>query len=347
MSKRRWFALAVVLTLLVTLIIALTPGQPRKEAYAPDSVMPEGAGAFAALLEDRGASIAFHYSISDAVQTADSSTLIAIPWSVASALSTEHAEILRNSGARIVIFSDATTASLKHWGIDLTPRWAGAPTASGSGYSATVIGPISQVIDGPGTFPAAGGVVVGERAGLTLVADGSLLTNEKLAKNHNAALGLELFDSPSILWVSVNAVWSPAAPTPAPTLTYPWVIPTLIAACGVVLFAGAYAGRRFGPLVAERLPSAVDSRESRRGLALLYSKSADPARAAAVLRADAIARLAPSAGIARNASPDVVVATLSAHTGVEPAQLMNLLYTRPITTDAQLVEIQRELEGIS
>ncbi|MGV9182502.1 DUF4350 domain-containing protein [Arcanobacterium canis] len=348
MRKRRFVIIAAIVLILITAALLLSPTPANQDALAPDAVRPEGAGALSALLEDNGASVSYTTSISDAVARSSRDSTLILPWSVAAAMTPSQAKQAKKTQAHIVIISDETTASLKNWGYDVAPRWIGATTAtsSDSHFAARTIGPLHQVIPGPGFFPADGGVAVSQHSNITLLADGSLLTNAHLATHHNAALGLDIVGSHrSIIWVSVRGVWHTPTVKDNQPLTYPWLIPALIGAGGIVVFAALLLGRRFGPLVPERLPSVIDARESRRGLALAYSLSRDPGHAASVLRAASIARVAKTVGLDRHDTPEMVVTTLAQHTAQDPQQLTELLYTRQITTDSQLVELQHELEG--
>ncbi|MFC5281331.1 DUF4350 domain-containing protein [Arcanobacterium canis] len=348
MRKRHFVIIAAIILILVTAALLLSPRPANQDALAPDAVRPQGAGALGALLEDNGASISYTTSISDAVARLSRDSTLVLPWSVASAMTPAQARQVKNTQAHIVIISDETTASLKNWGYDVAPYWIDATTATSSDthFAARTIGPLRQVIPGPGFFAADGGVAISQRSNVTLLADGSLLTNAHLATHHNAALGLDIVGSHrNIIWVSVRGVWHTPTPKADQPLTYPWLIPALIGAGGIAAFGAVVLGRRFGPLVPERLPSIVDARESRRGLALAYSLSRDPGHAAAILRAASIARVAKTVGLNRHATPETVVTTLAHHTARDPQQLTELLYTRQITTDSQLVELQRELEG--
>lgn len=92
-----------------------------------------------------------------------------------------------------------------------------------------------------------------------------------------------------------------------------WLWGTLQLAVAALL-AAAWRGRRFGPLVTEKLPVAVHASEATEGHARLYRKAGARDRAAALLREAARTRLAPLVGVShRDAhSPDVLVPALSA-----------------------------------
>ncbi len=120
----------------------------------------------------------------------------------------------------------------------------------------------------------------------------------------------------------------------------------------ILLVSGAAAavwkGRRFGPLVREKLPVAVPASEASAGLGRLYRQSGARGHAAAALRAASIGRLAAKLGLPLSASPALVVERVARAAGADPAAVAPLLYGAPPATDNDLVTLAsrlKELEG--
>ncbi|MGW0859734.1 DUF4350 domain-containing protein [Streptomyces sp. NPDC002690] len=125
-----------------------------------------------------------------------------------------------------------------------------------------------------------------------------------------------------------------------------WLWGTLQLAVAALL-AAAWRGRRFGPLVAERLPVAVHASEATEGHARLYQRAGARDRAAALLRESARTRLAPLVGISpREAhSSDVLVPALSARLPAGTA-LDALLFGPTPDDDSALVRLADQLDAL-
>ncbi|WP_328721377.1 DUF4350 domain-containing protein [Streptomyces sp. NBC_00247] len=125
-----------------------------------------------------------------------------------------------------------------------------------------------------------------------------------------------------------------------------WLWGTLQLAVAALL-AAAWRGRRFGPLVTEKLPVAVHASEATEGHARLYRRAGARDRAAALLRESARTRLAPLVGISpRDAhSPDVLVPALSARLPAGGA-LDALLFGPTPDDDTALVRLADQLDAL-
>ncbi|MCX5397392.1 DUF4350 domain-containing protein [Streptomyces sp. NBC_00102] len=125
-----------------------------------------------------------------------------------------------------------------------------------------------------------------------------------------------------------------------------WLWGTLQLAVAAAL-AAAWRGRRFGPLVAEKLPVAVHASEATEGHARLYRKAGARDRAATLLRESARIRLAPLAGVSpRDAhSPDVLVPALSARLPAD-GTLDALLFGPTPDDDTALVRLADQLDAL-
>ncbi|MDQ1122935.1 DUF4350 domain-containing protein [Microbacterium trichothecenolyticum] len=165
-----------------------------------------------------------------------------------------------------------------------------------------------------GCYPVDGefALLTRERDGRTVTAlDGlAVLTNAALPLDGDAALAI------GVLGQSETLVWYVPSPsdadegTAAPTLaelTPSWVTPSILLLLTAALAAAIWRGRRFGPLVTERLPVTVRANETTEGRARLYAASGDAAHALGELRRAARVRLGRLLGLAAHA-PAVDVA---------------------------------------
>ena len=111
---------------------------------------------------------------------------------------------------------------------------------------------------------------------LALVAATTAFENEHVDEAGNAALVIGLLGaSDRLAWYLPGPADADAAEAPTiAELTPGWVSPVLVLAIAVTIAAGIWRGRRFGPLVVERLPVQVPAGETSEGRARLYARSA-------------------------------------------------------------------------
>ena len=129
-------------------------------------------------------------------------------------------------------------------------------------------------------------------------------------------------------------------------LTATWVTPLAILALLVTIAAGVWRGRRFGPLVRERLPVIVRSSETMEGRARLYERANARLHALDALRMAALGRLAARVGLSRTASVDEIVAAVAALTGRSRSELGDLLVGALPNSDAELLRLSDELSRL-
>ncbi|MCK2221175.1 DUF4350 domain-containing protein [Actinomadura sp. ATCC 31491] len=189
-----------------------------------------------------------------------------------------------------------------------------------------------------------------ERGTITVVGDGSFMTNLRLAEDGNAALALNLIGTGRPVTWLVRPDHPPLTELPGErgkTLTelmpdnVPWSVYMAIIAVAVTAF---WRGRRLGPVVAERLPVVVRAAETVEGRGRLYRARRARQRAAEALRAGAIDRLTPRLGLAAGADRREVVAALAVRTGQDAQQVGAALYGPPPTDDAALVALAAYLD---
>lgn len=191
---------------------------------------------------------------------------------------------------------------------------------------------------GPG---AAGGELV-------LVAATTVFTNERIDEEGNAALALGLLGtSDELVWYLPSPVDADeaAAPTIA-ELTPGWVSPVMVLAIAVAIVAGVWRGRRFGPLVVERLPVQVPAGETSEGRARLYARSGARTHALDQLRIGAIERLAALLRLPRPADATAVVEAVATATGRDAASVAHLLIAGAPTHDREFVDLAVELDRL-
>ena len=240
------------------------------------------------------------------------------------------------------------------------------------GAALTTSAPGAQVC-----YPAGGGHWLvryssdGSRA-VTVIGSGTPLTNEYLADDGDAALGLNLLGSARrIVWVVPSAAPAGAGAQGSGQggqqsflSLVPWPVYLIaIQLCVAALLATAWRARRLGPLVAERLPVVVRAAETTEGHGRLYHARRARGRAAEELRAAAVSRLARSAGLgapgtaARDTAGrdthgrdagrrDAAAEALAARAGLPAAEVAALLHGPPPATDQDLVNLAADLDQL-
>lgn len=368
----RWLV-AVAVVLGIGVLAALLPAPTRSAtALAPDNPRENGAMALAEVLRGQGVQIDYVRSVGAATHAAEagSTLLVTSDW----LLSDAQASALAGTAADLVLLDPSLLLDRTVPG--LTTGWAGgtqpAPVAASCpDPDATAAGTISATGAGvvptgeaapagttlcfpvPGTSPQSYLFSVSEVEGrrVTVLGDAGLITNARITDEGNAALALRtLGRNAELVWYVPSADDLGADGTSAGPglgdLLPPVARVLLIQALVVVLALGLWRGRRLGRVVAERLPVVVRPAETTRGRARLYRTSRSYGHAAASLRAGTAARLARRLGVPRSAgAPDVVVAVARAAARDE-ADVRDLLYGPPPTSDAGLEHLARRLDQL-
>ncbi len=320
-SRRRrtmaWVAIALALLLVGGIGAALTQSAQwtQRDALDPDSAGPTGTRALAQILREQGVEVRVARDRQQAARDlADGPATLVLP--DAPALSDGALRALTDSAADVVLIEPRSrTLAL------LLPGAASAGVAPGGATDpecdvadALRAGPIApRGVYDPGTatdvrscYPAGDGfgLLVGPHPdGSAAALDGrAVLTNEHLARDGNAALSIGLLGRhPLVVWYMPGTGDTDLA-AGDPTLgelTPPWVSPVIVLLLIAGIAAVIWRGRRFGPLVAERLPVTVRASETTEGRARLYAQSHDAVHALDQLRID-------SAGAPRTPARDSV-----------------------------------------
>jgi hypothetical protein len=129
-------------------------------------------------------------------------------------------------------------------------------------------------------------------------------------------------------------------------LTPPWVSPVIVLLIVAGVAAGIWRGRRFGPLVAERLPVTVRASETTEGRARLYAQSRDALHAADQLRIGALGRLGRTLGLGPAASAPEISDAAAARAGIDAGAARRILIDDIPVTDADLVSLSLQLRHL-
>jgi hypothetical protein len=372
MRRRHWLigiGVAVALFAAVIVLSALLPTDPSRQPDSVTNPRPDGTMALAQVLQSQGVQVRQVTSLDEASRVPARTSLVVV---VTQELSDGAIERLRSAAADLVILSsgqieldtvgaltnDQVTAD--YWYSDMEH-----PPASCSDPDAVAAKEISPAMWG--LYPWALGPVNAcflDEAGIALYADGhdrdhrftviagsERLHNDTITTFGNAALALRVLGRhPQLTWYLPSADAfsddSGDARIDAYDLLPPWFGP-VSALLGLALVAAAgWRGRRFGPLVAERLPVAAPASEVASGLARLYRQGGAHAHAAAALRAASLHRLGVRLGLPTTATPDLVVERLARAGGVDPQQLRTLYYGPAPDTDSDLVALATQLSDL-
>jgi len=180
---------------------------------------------------------------------------------------------------------------------------------------------------------------------VTVLGAWSVLANDTIARDGNAALALNLLgEHETLVWyipglddLEGTGQGAAAAATP------PWLTPAIALLMVAGIAAAVWRGRRLGPLVIENLPVTVRASETMLGRARLYERSGSRLRALDALRVGTIQRLAKACGLSRHATIDEIIVAAAALSGRPPTDVRALLLDREPQTDPELVQLSDDL----
>lgn len=369
--RLRWLV-AVLAVLLIGVLATVLPAPARSTTpLAPDNPRDNGARAVAEVLGDQGVTVEYVRTSGEAVAAADagSTLLVTSDWLLTDAQVAD----LAGTAADLVLLEPSTL--LRATVDDLDTGWSSTTDArpleaSCTDPDATAAGTVSGV--GSGVLPrtgteAAGSVLcfplpgtdpptylyavtdTGDRR-VTVLGDAGLLTNARVAEAGNAALALRtLGRNPHLVWYVPSATDLGADAASGPglgDLLPPAARLALLQALVVVLALALWRGRRLGRVVVEDLPVVVRTAETTRGRARLYRASRSYGHAAASLRAGTADRSARRLGLPRSAAAPEVVAAIARAARRDEADVADLLYGPPPTSDAGLELLARRLDQL-
>ncbi|MDQ1496229.1 MAG: hypothetical protein QOG69_2712 [Actinomycetota bacterium] len=224
-------------------------------------------------------------------------------------------------------------------------RVAGNAELGGDGYT---------VPDGQGCYPEndSFGLVTFTASGrrVTLLSDGTPLTNAAIGHSGNAALALGLLDShPDVGWL----VPPPVAPASgrAGSVSVTDLLPDRLKAAVVqlaiaVIVIALWRGRRLGRLVREDVPVVVRQSETVRGRSRLYRRSRSLDRASEALRQGTRHRLGVRLGLGPRAERAALVDAAATQAQSSAVEIDALLYGSTPTDEPALVALAQGLTAL-
>ncbi len=184
---------------------------------------------------------------------------------------------------------------------------------------------------------------------VTIVGTRHPFTNENLGRSGNAALATGILGANEVLmWVRPTAAEVVGSEQEKPlSQLLPAAVPLAVLQTIVALLVVAlWRGRRLGPVVVEPLPVVVRSVETTDGRGRLYRRAGARDRSADLLRGAGLARLKPALGVPPDAPAEAVIASVTAASGRDPAEVARLLYGPPPDDDSALVRLATELDAL-
>ncbi len=377
-SERRWrsargplLGLGIILTLAV--VVALLTPNTSETALAPDSPQPDGARAVAQVLERQGVTVYYTRSRTEVLERAASGATVAVFNS--QILPEDLVQQLTDSGADLALFEPSADMLVAASEGGLEPARAGSIgatsrpaqctdavgrdveviTSSGANYrltepaneSAIVCFPAPESSDGSGSYAR---LQRADGAWVDVVDDHSIVTNEAIVKDGNAALALRMLGQhDTLVWYLPDPKDLTAQDNTPPGLlaTMPGQTLPVALLAGFVIVALMFArGRRLGPVVTEPLPVLVQAAEVTRGRGRLYRRARSYGHAAAALRAGAADRLATRVGLPRSATAPELIDALARATNQSDQHIGALLYGPPPTTDTEFVRLTAALDKL-
>lgn len=355
-----WVIIAVLVVAFVAGTFALTGTAQDKNRLSATNPHTNGAQALVAVLRADGVDVTSPSSLAEAVADASSradSTTVMV-YDPDSILSTAQYNSLSEAATRVILIEPDTAAldslapSVEHAGaIAATVQQANCddPAAESAG---TVSGlahgyRIANSVDATGCFGSDGAFAMvqvrGASQSVTVLGTTTTFTNGSITTDGNAALALRLFGADKhLVWylptfADSSVQQDGVVPNP------PWVLLAIVLAGIVLVAAGIWRGRRFGPVVVERMPVFVRASETLEGRSRLYQRSSARTHALDALRIGAVARIARRCGLPARATVDEVIAAIVRVTGRSPQDVRALLVDSKPATDTDLLRLSDEL----
>ena len=364
-GRRAWIVIGVVLVLgaLVVLVIQGGARQPGLLLGA-DNPAPTGAKAITEVLRDHDVMVTQARSFEVAIEAAEQGATVVL-FDELGLLDDARLTGLGAAADRLVVIAPgfaalealapgvrlagAASGPLDDAACDFGPAERAEELSDGQGLL-TVDDPAADA-GWQGCFPDGDfgfALVTGQTPSggeLALVAATTAFENGRITERGNAALAIGLAGaSDELVWYLPGPGDSDADTAPTiGELTPGWVSPVMVLLIAVVIAAGIWRGRRFGPLVVEQLPVHVPAGETSAGRARLYARSAARVHALDQLRIGAIRRIAVTLRLPRSTAVDQVADAAAQATGRDPASVRRLLVDDLPSHDRQLVDLAGEL----
>lgn len=353
-----WAALVGVLVIVgvIGAMLASAVQWTERERFDPESAGPDGTRALARILADHGVEVTVARSRDDAAAAlGDGPATLVLPDTPL--LSDAQLTALTDAAADVVVIEPRSRSIrlLFDGRIDGFGDTAPIPPACTLG-AAERAGEV--VIGATFTTAVAGCYPVGDAYGLVWTAHGEgtavavdgtdLFTNDRLAGDGNAALAVNL------LGVRERLVWFVPALTDSEgaeaatlgELTPDWVSPAIVLSLVAAGTAIVWRGRRFGPLVRERMPVTVRGSETTRGRAHLYARSRDAGHAARALRAGSVAEIRRMLSLPAALDTGAVADAAAARLGRDRDAVRGILSEDAVRGDRDLVTLSQRLHDL-
>ena len=327
----------------------------------PDSYRPGGARALAELLRDQGVDVRRAGTLDDvrALDGAATTVLVAAP----DGLAESELEALADLQASLVVVGP-DDAALEALGVQAVtgppapvevrqpacdlPAAQRAGTATVGGVSVEPAATSGAV----GCYASAGRPTLlalpGDRT--VLLGSGTLLSNDQLDEQGNAALALGLLgagDRVVFLLPQPGRTVAEGDTPPLSDLVADGLKLGLVQLAVAAAVLALWRARRLGRVVEEPLPVVVRAAEAVEGRSRLYRAAGARDQAAEQLRAGARDRAARRLGLGLDASREAVVAAVAARTDRDPAAVDALLDGAAPGDDAALVRLADELRSLA
>jgi hypothetical protein len=354
----RWVVLALVVIVgLAALTTYLTAPRPGGRMDAT-STSPDGARALVTLLREHGVDVVEAPDIAAVEQQARPDTLIVVVQTVHLLDNEVLGRLAELPGDRLLVEPMSRTREKLAPRIELDGAIPFGSTEPGCDLrEATRAGEVQlglseayEAVDGTALTRCYDGALVRYADGreITVVGTAEFMTNSGLLKQGNAALAMNLAGTrPRVIWYAPQRNEGQSNGAAGLFDLVPdnvmWIVWQL---CLVVALLAVWKGRRLGPLVAEQLPVVVRASETVEGRGRLYRSRRAGDRAADALRTATRQRLLPRLGLAHNAAPPAVVQAVAERCGSSPQAVAHTLFGPPPATDADLVNLARELDNI-
>ncbi|WP_424920709.1 DUF4350 domain-containing protein [Streptomyces sp. wa13] len=382
----RGVLLAVLILVVAGVAFAAVRSGGQHGRLDPRSADPYGSRAVAQLLEKRGVSVDVVTTLDEAAgATGPGTTLLVTGPNMLTGHQQRrlHDATAGSAGRTVLISPGSPSVARLAPGVRAEERGpvtaraprCGLPAARTAGIAD--MGGIHYATDAPeatACYPddgLASLLVLPERGAGDTVLLGSpdILHNNRLDQQGNASLGLQLLGSrPHLVWYLLSLDDPSAAEgrdgdtdgrdgaggeeaggeSGFISLIPPgWLWGTLQLALAAVL-AALWRGRRFGPLVTERLPVAIRASESTEGRARLYRKADARDRAATALRSATRTRISPLLGVSPQDanSPAVLIPAVAARLSTPGSDPGALLFGPAPADDAALLLLTEQLDAL-
>ncbi|MEU9609585.1 DUF4350 domain-containing protein [Streptomyces sp. NPDC048057] len=369
-TRTRGLLLGLAVLITAGIVIAAMRSGDRHGSLDPRSADRSGSRAVAELLEDRGVTVRVATTLREATTSVgpDTTLLVAAPDLLTDSQQQALRKAANDSGGRTVLVAPGPTSlsalapgirSVATTDVTSLDAECSLPAARNAG-DVELGGEQYAVADGPGTdscYPVDGlPTLVRTDTGegdTVLLGAPDLLKNERLDKNGNASLALQLLGSRNhLVWYLPSLSDGSTAPDGGDE-SFLDLLPSGWLWASFQLFVAAalaaiWRAHRLGPLVTERLPVVIHASETTEGRARLYHQAKARDRAADVLRTATRERLAPLLGVApaHAHSSDALLPAVAARIGPGDQGPATLLFGPPPTDDAALVRLADQLDAL-